>query len=282
MKTTNHKLKKFRHNKKRNTAFLYEVLCNELTKTIVAKNTPRQALIMRVIQEHFHKGTQLYTELQLYTALTETDGLKPNVAEKMISEVRKEHEEKVNAAELFAEQSRLIKRVNVELGTGVYSNFVPNYKSLATVAQIFGDSVTVKDRVILESKLSAAMSMVVPLEPITPMKHVDNLVFKTFTKNFNDTYKENLHDEQQQVLMRYIFSFSDGGVSLNEFLNEEIARLREAITNSLSLDEVKEDSNMMENTKRVLEILDEYRTSPLDERSLKRFLKIQELVREIL
>ena len=200
----------------------------------------------------------------------------------MISEVRKEHEEKVNAAELFAEQSRLIKRVNVELGTGVYSNFVPNYKSLATVAQIFGDSVTVKDRVILESKLSAAMSMVVPLEPITPMKHVDNLVFKTFTKNFNDTYKENLHDEQQQVLMRYIFSFSDGGVSLNEFLNEEIARLREAITNSLSLDEVKEDSNMMENTKRVLEILDEYRTSPLDERSLKRFLKIQELVREIL
>ena len=56
MKTTNHKLKKFRHNKKRNTAFLYEVLCNELTKTIVAKNTPRQALIMRVIQEHFHKG----------------------------------------------------------------------------------------------------------------------------------------------------------------------------------------------------------------------------------
>jgi vacuolar-type H+-ATPase catalytic subunit A/Vma1 len=106
---TNQKLKKFRHNKKRNTAFLYEALCNELTKTIVSKDTSRQAVVMRVIQEHFHKGTQLYTELQLYNTLTGSKELKPRVAEKMVSEVQKEHAQTIDRQTLFSEQSSLIK-----------------------------------------------------------------------------------------------------------------------------------------------------------------------------
>jgi hypothetical protein len=278
---TNQKLKKFRHNKKRNTAFLYEALCNELTKTIVSKDTSRQAVVMRVIQEHFHKGTQLYTELQLYNTLTGSKELKPRVAEKMVSEVQKEHAQTIDRQTLFSEQSSLIKRINVQIGSHVYSNFVPDYKSLATIAQIFGGTPSVGDRVILEESLISQMSVMVPLTPITPMKHVDNLVFKTFTKNFNDTYKESLHDEQQQVLMRYIFSFSDDGVSLNEYLNEEIGRLRNAVTQSLNLQEISTDPTMLTNAKRVLEILDEYKTAPIDQASLKRLLKIQELVREV-
>tara|TARA_A100001391_G_scaffold171844_1_gene133258 strand:- start:23 stop:871 length:849 start_codon:yes stop_codon:yes gene_type:complete len=278
----NQKLKKFKHNKKRNTAFLYEALCNELTKTIVAKDTPRQARVMRILQEHFHKGTQLYTELQLYGVLTDTKELKPRVAEKMVSETRKEHDTKVDRTALFVEQSRLIKRINIELGGEVYSNFVPDYKTLATIAQIFGGTASVKDRVILEEKIVAKMSTAAPEEkPLEPLEHVDNLVFKTFTEKFNQTYKQSLHEEQQQVLMRYIFSFSDGGISLNEYLNEEIGRLRDAVTESLTIEEIKSDSTMLDNAKRVLAILEEYKTTPINEGNLKRLLKIQELVREV-
>ena len=271
--------KKFKHNKKRNTAFLYEALCNELTKTIVAKDTARQAQVMRILQEHFQKGTQLYTELQLYNVLTGTTGVKLRVAEKMITEVRKERQV-LDDKELFSEQSRLIKRINIELGSSLYSNFVPDYKSLATIAQIFGEQSSVKDRIILEEKIVTKMSTP-QVEEKTPMEHIDNLVFQTFSEKFNKAYKEKLHEEQQQVLTRYIFSFSDGGISLNAYLNEEIERLRSVINKSLTSKEIRDDHVMTENTNKVLSALDGFQSAPLDSEGLTKILKIQELVREV-
>ena len=272
-------IKKFKHNKKRNTAFLYEALCNELTKTIVAKDTARQAQVMRILQEHFQRGTQLYAELQLYNVLTDTSGVKLRVAEKMIAEVRKERQA-IDNKMLFSEQSQLIKRINVELGSKIYSNFVPDYKSIATIAQIFGEHSTVKDRIILEEKIVTKMSTPEAEEP-PPMEHIDNLVFQTFSEKFNKTYKEKLHEEQQQILMRYIFSFSDGGISLNAYLNEEIERLRKVINKSLTSEEIRADSVMTKNTNKVLLALDGFKSAPLDQNGLTKILKIQELAREV-
>ena len=57
--------KKYRHNKKRNTAFLYEALISEYTKTIVSEgeDSRRGQFILSLIKRHFGKGTTLGKEL---------------------------------------------------------------------------------------------------------------------------------------------------------------------------------------------------------------------------
>ena len=65
-------LTKTRHNKKRNTAFIYEALVRELTKCVVAKDGNRKAAVVSIVREHFAKGSLLRQELELYKALYES------------------------------------------------------------------------------------------------------------------------------------------------------------------------------------------------------------------
>ena len=44
---------KMKHNKKRNTAFIFEVLIRELTKSIVEKNDKQKKIIISLIKENF-------------------------------------------------------------------------------------------------------------------------------------------------------------------------------------------------------------------------------------
>ncbi len=44
-----------KHNKKRNTAFLYECLIKEITKAVVRKDSARKESIINIVKEHFQK-----------------------------------------------------------------------------------------------------------------------------------------------------------------------------------------------------------------------------------
>jgi hypothetical protein len=74
---------KLKHNKKRNTAFLFESLTKELTKAIVAKDDKRKTLVLSIIKEHFKKGTALARELDVYKSLYESRGLPKETAERI-------------------------------------------------------------------------------------------------------------------------------------------------------------------------------------------------------
>ena len=50
---------KMKHNKKRNTAFLYECLLKELTKTIVRSENKRKDEIISIIKEFFQVNVRL-------------------------------------------------------------------------------------------------------------------------------------------------------------------------------------------------------------------------------
>jgi len=90
------------HNKRRNTAFLYEVLVRELTKSVVAKNEERKTAVMKVIKEFFHNNSQLKQDLNLYREIVETRGTTKAAAEKIIGYVRKERE-RLNNEKIFEE-----------------------------------------------------------------------------------------------------------------------------------------------------------------------------------
>ena len=114
---------KFRHNKKRNTAFLYESLVRELTKTIINEDLGRKAEVMSLIREFFKKGTLLAKELELYKTLCEAKQLKTRIAEKLIKEAKSQYSQ-LDKKEIFEQQSSLIKKVNKSLITTYLSILV--------------------------------------------------------------------------------------------------------------------------------------------------------------
>jgi len=54
-----------KHNKKRNTAFLYECLIKELTKAIVREDKKRQFITKKVIKEFFNKNKSAFVHLKV-------------------------------------------------------------------------------------------------------------------------------------------------------------------------------------------------------------------------
>ena len=270
---------KLRHNKKRNTMFLYESLVKELTKSVVQDDKERKDCVLSIIKEYFKKDSILGKELTLYKDVLESRELDYPTAEKILYEAKMIYWSGFKSPEVYEQQSHLISRVNKDLSKSVFSNFIPNYKDLATLSQIFNDELTVKKRVMLEKQIVKNM-MSIGEEQKEKMKPIDKLTFKTFIKKFNETYGE-LQEEQRELLIQYIYSFSDDGLGLKTYLNEEISRLKEAVCGSLDMEELREDTNMLESAKRVVNIIEEYKTSQVNDGMIKQVLKIQKLVKEI-
>ena len=57
---------KFKHNKKRNTIFIFESLVRELTKSVINKDFSRKKEILSIIKENFGNTTVLGKELEYY------------------------------------------------------------------------------------------------------------------------------------------------------------------------------------------------------------------------
>ena len=114
---------KLKHNKKRNTAFLYETLMRELTKTIVNKNEGQKEKVVLIIKEHFSNNSLLFRELKLYNALDDSYDLDPHIAEKLIFEVKKEYSN-INKEKLFVEQTVLVDKVNKILSKSIFSKIL--------------------------------------------------------------------------------------------------------------------------------------------------------------
>jgi len=57
---------KIKHNKKRNTAVVYEALLKDMTAAILKGDAERKAAVISVIKEHFSRGTVLGKDLSCY------------------------------------------------------------------------------------------------------------------------------------------------------------------------------------------------------------------------
>jgi len=267
---------KVKHNKKRNTAFLFEALVREVTKSVVSNDKSRTLATKKILAEHFRKGQPLHSEIDCYRALVGCQGLGTDMAEKTLS-LAKEAYKNLDPQKIFQEQSQVIKKINTLLDRSVYNNFVPNYKSFATIAQIFGEKAPLKNRVLMERQVVAELSS--PSTEKVEMQPVDNLIVTSFATRFNEHYQTMLR-EQKDLLGKYIVSFGPNEIDFRVHVGRELKRLKEAIENSLEMEEVKEDQEMADNTQKVLAQLDEMNVSTIGERDILKILKIQKLVSE--
>ena len=269
-----------KHNKKRNTVFLYEILVREAVKQSLNKNIEKRNKIISTLKKVFGVKTILGQELRLFKNLLETREISTRAAERLIQETKKEYL-KFNPKEIFEAQSALIKKINKEISKSVFSNFVPNYKDLATLSQIFNTDINIKKRVLLEEGILNKIIQKTDTTIQDKKSKISNLVVNGFVKKFNSKYGPSLLENQKALLSRFILSFMDEGTDFKIFLNEEIENLKRIVRSSFKLEELKKDDVMMNKMKEVLKLLDESSKKPIDNDFLRQLLKIQAVAQEV-
>ena len=251
-----------KYNKKRNTAFLYETLILEVTKAALNKNEKRKNIAIDILKENFAKNSILDEELDAYRSILETKGVTKEWANMILREAQRTYLS-LHPGHVFQNQTHVINRVN---------NFTPNYKSLATIGQLFSVKTPVKTRVILESNIIEEMTS---KEETMAVDTVDNLILKVFVEKFNEKY-DTLLEEQKDLLFKYIFSFADEGMGLKVAINEEISRMKEIVSKNKTL--VPELRDRFESLGLMLE---SFSTKNIDDNMLFKILKTQEFCKEL-
>ena len=269
---------KMKHNKKRNTAFLYECLMKELTKSIVKKKTDRKNQIIKIVKEFFYKGSPLKQDLDTYRSILECKKMSKDLAQRFLFETRKDFQD-LNRKEIFNEQTQLIKAINESISSSVFANFISNYKDIASVGTFFDSKMKAKSRLLIENRLVMYLTSAPPEKK--EMSHVDNLTYKTFIKKFNETYDKSLRTEQKGLLTNYIISFSDNGLGLKSFLNEEISRLKEEVYILSENEKNTKNDALSSKLGRVYNKLESFVKIPISEDMVRDVFYIQDLVEEV-
>lgn len=274
------KMMKNKHNKKRNTAFLYEVVVRELTNSILEKNEQKKQFLLNVCTAYFSKNSILKKELELYKAVNESYNVPQNLAEKILNEAKYQYE-MLDKNKIFNQQTKLINILNKFSDGKIFNTFIPDYKNLATISQVFNNTIPVKEKVLLESSIVTKMTSSPENAEREKLQTIDSLTYNLFVKKFNEQYGNSLLKEQKELLTKYVMSFADGGVEFKLFLNEEIQRIKSALKKSLSNKEISEDKFLNEKTNIVLKRIDDYNKRTVDEKMVQEIMKIQNLIKEI-
>jgi len=265
---------KFNHNKKRNTALIYEMLVREITRTMMHENNAKKNTISRLFKKYFHKGSTLGREYSIYKSLNESRVLDSELFSRVLFEAKKQYT-KINKKSVFNAQTKLISEINKSLGRDFWKNFVGDYQWAATIQQTIAQDNSPKKQVLLEKKLMEIFS--VDGNDRTFPK-INNLTMNTFISRFNEAYKGTLTESQRSLINKYILSPGDEGLEFRACLYEEI----EGVKNSLITASKKlKNKRLVKKVNEVVGKLDSYREKKINENVLLDILQIQALAEEL-
>jgi hypothetical protein len=264
---------KLKHNKKRNTAFIYEVLVKELSKASMHNSQERKTKIINILKSFFSKGTPLKEELGIYQSFSDLSDPDENTAQKIISEARYQASI-LNRKKIYDNQTKVINLINKNLGQESWDTFVRDYKKMATVNQAIFSKSNPKKQVFLEQKLIE--TLVAPKIEKKPFPNINKLTLSTFLEKFNNEYGKTLNEHQKELLNKYIVSYKDNGLELKMFLYSELDRIKETLK--------KEIGNKSKNTSKfelILEKIKNYSNKNIDRKMITEVIKIQSLMDEV-
>jgi hypothetical protein len=224
-----------------------------------------------MFKEFFKPHSPLARDLKLYQNILETKVDDKRLAEKIVFESRLERSA-IDSKKLFNEQSALISRINKELSSDVFTNFVPNYKDLATLHQVFNNpKIEAKQRVLLEETIISGMTIRKKLDERS-IDHIDNIVYESFTKRFNKSY-DALSERQKSLLQVFIASVGDD-LEMKLYLDDEISSIKEELRESPELEIFPEQK------KELLDLVESFSEKEIGQQELAKIMKIQQLLEE--
>jgi uncharacterized protein YicC (UPF0701 family) len=262
------------HNKKRNTAFLYEVLIKELSVATINVNSKKKQEALETIKRYFGKNRILSKELDIYKSFSGIASLEKNTVDKILVEAKKQFKQ-LDRRRVHSVQSRLINEINKNFGKDSWNIYVANFKDIATINQILNQKTSPKDQVLLEEKLYS--NLINSQSEEEPIQKIDTLTVQKFVQKFNDEYTQKLNESQRSLLSKYITSYQDDGLEFKMYLYEEIDRLKDILANETA----KTDNQLSEKLNKVIEKIKKYNTRTIDKGFMSEVLAVQSLVSEL-
>lgn len=269
---------KYKHNKKQNVAFLYEILVRELSKSILEKRSDVGKSIASIIKEFFPKGSILNEQLGLYSSIIAAKGFEKQNAEKMLSFSKQAHDQ-LDKEKLKTNINALQKKISKTFKNDITNNFIPNYRILASISQVFSSKTPPRTRVLLEKEIIEYMSSShEEKKQKINLEHIDSLTYKTFIKKFNEKYGT-LLPEQINLLKNFIFSFKNN-TEYKVFLNEEVSVLKQKLQTLSKLVLFQENSDLKLGLEKTINLFESFKNNQDAEKMLEIMLKTYELIKE--
>lgn len=207
-----------KHNKKRNVGLVYEFLARYLAKAIIENRDVDIAKAKTIIRKNFNKQTDLYKELKLFKALSETTLPTREAAQVLINRVKEAVKEQ-SQQRLDLEKTSLIHEINYSLnsGGGFFDDPVDNYREMASVQVLLNHW--------RSGMLHEHISEVIELEEsllskiVSPKQTADNsdilnmeeeerqgLVLGIMTEKINKKFASLLTESQRKLVQLYAAS----------------------------------------------------------------------------
>jgi len=198
---------KQKHSKYKNTAILFELLVRQVTADTLSDKTDSVAI--KIIKEHFHKGSELRKELNLYQQLLKHKFNSDKKAAALVEAVVQEHK-KINKRTIATSLYTLISEIRkhypldafFKTQLNEYKVYASAYKSFYT--HKFTPAELVQSKFTLIEHISqtppAEVKKVQQLEEDAGLR---NLTYKLLVEKFNTKY-ENLGENQKRLLNLYI------------------------------------------------------------------------------
>lgn len=218
------------HNKKRNTALLYEFLVRSISTALVEGDKKASSVGIKILKKYFKPGTQLYKEFRLFNALAKTTVTSDNVSTNIISEA-KAAQTHLDLEALDLEKSRLIRSINhVIKDENFYDQPISEYRMYATIQTLFNEwrkpsgtsdiasmaryEQQLRDWLLTDKK--GTEQLVNEDSPGT-----SRLLMKVMMKKLNEKYTTTLNAEQREIIRSYAFSTAkEDQTTIKKKLNE--------------------------------------------------------------
>jgi hypothetical protein len=250
----------------------------EYTKAKLDKDDAKLKEVQSIIVDFFSEGKLLKEELMVYKAIIDTKEIDKDLAERILAEAKRVYSF-LNKDEVYKAQSALISKINKKLSPKFYSNYVPNYKNLATLQQIFTQKTDIPSRMLLERQVLEIMTS--PKETIQEINEkIDKYVIHSFLNAFNKKYSD-LLPEQKMLLKKYMITSEEDNTDFTVFVNEEMQKISMKLKTSFDQAEVKEDNSMVQKLKEVKNRFESLKECDMDEKFLQKLLKYQKLIYEL-
>lgn len=227
------------HNKKRNTALLYEFLIRTISSALVEGDKKKSSTALKILRRHFKQGTQLYKEFRLFNALIKTTVSSDAVAASILNEA-KTAARVFDVNELDREKSLLIRNINHAIkDENFYDQPIAEYRLYASIQTLLNEwrkpagTVDIQVMADYENQLrdwlvTEKKKVEQPLIDESP--GTARLLMKVMMKKLNEKYSSSLNDEQREIIKAYAFSAAnDDQTTIKKKLEEIKTSLLESI-----------------------------------------------------
>jgi hypothetical protein len=235
-------MKKFKHNKLRNTGILFELLSTQITSDMI-NNKPSPAI--DILKKFFKKESPLNRELSLYQTLMKEKYSNDERANRLLDEVLKINSN-INKTALRREKYNLVKEIKDNyILEDFFRNKINNYKIYASIYTLlenadfkYSPSEIVTSRFTLVEFITSkpsdgktVRSQIVE-EYSKHDKDVRKLAYKIMIDKFNQKYQD-LGVREKNLLREYINNITDSP-KMKQYLNGELAKVKASLSKKVS------------------------------------------------